>query len=157
MGSECLDKSPVVNIGQTFVTKFGNVRLIAVYDSGSGQIGVKPVGWTNEVIFTTVDGRVETCGPVTVETNFFTLAGKGAHFWVCRITEDIPLIVKSITLNEYDPGRVTASVTVEGEGTGTLQIVWGTEETTTHSVSQGDYGYVRTMPVGTHEICAEIV
>lgn len=157
MGSECLDKSPVVNVGQTFVTKYGNVRLIAVYDNGSGQIGVKPTGWTNEVIITTVDYRVETIGPVTIETNFFTLAGRGAHFWVCGITEDIPLTVKSITLNEYDPGKVTASVKIAGEGSGTLQIIWGTEEITTHGVSQGDYGYVRTMPAGTHEICAEMI
>ena len=159
MAYECLDKSPIVTVGQTFVTKFGNIRLIKVYDSGSGQIGVKPIGWTNEVIITTFDSRVETIGPVTVKTNFFTLAGRGAHFWVCGEIEEIdPLRISAITVYKVtDPDMVIADVLVNGEGSGTLSISWGDLGTTTHTINgAGQYYFEKSLPVGTHNICGSI-
>ena len=98
MTEECLDKSPIVNVGQTFVTKFGNVRLIKVYNSSSGQIGVKPIG-LSETIRDTVDGKVEEFEGMTVKTNFFTIAGVGAHFYVCGPTE--PMIDINLTYNSH--------------------------------------------------------
>jgi len=89
MVRECLNKSPIVGVGQTFVTKFGNIRLIQLYDSGSGMIGIKPNGWS-EVYVSTADWRVEEVGPMTVKTNFFTLAGGGCNFWVCG--PDVPAV-----------------------------------------------------------------
>ena len=89
MVRECLKKSPVVGVGQSFVTKFGDIRLIDLYDHNSGMIGVKPNGWS-EVVVHTVDGRVEDVGPMTVKTNFFTLAGGGCHFYVCG--PDVPVV-----------------------------------------------------------------
>jgi len=91
---ECLSKSPIVGVGQTFVTKFGNVRLIQLYDSGSGMIGIKPNGWS-EVMYSTVDWRVEDIGPMTVMTNFFTLAGGGCNFYVCG--PDVPAVTPTPT------------------------------------------------------------
>lgn len=89
MVRECLSKSPIIGVGQTFVTKFGDVRLIKLYDHDSGMIGIKPNGWS-EVYVSTVDWRVEEVGPMTVKTNFFTLAGGGCIFYVCG--PDVPAV-----------------------------------------------------------------
>ena len=89
MVRECLKKSPIVGVGQSFVTKFGDIRLIELYDHDSGMIGIKPNGWS-EVWVHTVDWRVEDVGPMTVQTNFFTLAGGGCIFYVCG--PDVPVV-----------------------------------------------------------------
>lgn len=77
------------------------------------------------------------------------------------IAEPDPLRVTNITVYEIDeinePGIVMAEVLVNGIGSGTCEVTWGTEGTTSHSVSVGHYYFEKTLPAGTHEICAGIV
>lgn len=151
---DCRD-SPSVEKGETWSTHYCNITVVEVYDTNSGKISVD--GLSIDVL---EDNQydIDNTFRVKVTTIFYgSTSTKIMQFTVCGITEDIPLTVSSITLNEYDPGRVTASITVEGTGTGTLKITWGNETVTTHTVQAGDYGYVRTMPAGTHEICAEVI
>ena len=68
-----------------------------------------------------------------------------------------PLRVTALTLYEAEPGAVIADVIVNGDGSGTLQITWGSINTTTHTVSVGQYHFELAMPAGTHEICAEMI
>ena len=129
MVRECVSKSPTIGVGQTFVTKFGNIRLIKLYDNSSGQIGIKPNKW-NEIVVNTVDWRVEDVGPMTVVTNFFTLAGGGCQFWVCGPDKPAPPETCTQTFKLQDQngnplnGNVqigTTAITVLGTGTITLE------------------------------------
>ena len=108
---------------------FGDIRLIKIYDSSSGMIGIKPNGWS-EVVIHTVDWRVEDVGPMTVETNFYTLAGGGCNFYVCGPDEVAPPETCTHTFKLQDQsgnplnGNVqigTTAVTVLGTGTITLE------------------------------------
>lgn len=97
---ECIDKSPIINVGQTFVTKFGNIKLVQLTSNNSGIIKVSPIGGYDPIMRSTTDYKLEDFynGLITVKTNFFTLAGGGAQFWVCGKVDDpepvcpIPLI-----------------------------------------------------------------
>ncbi|MCK5385638.1 MAG: hypothetical protein KAJ39_00505 [Gammaproteobacteria bacterium] len=128
MATECLNKSPMIAVGETFVTKFGDIRLISLYDNNSGMIGIKPNGWT-EVFVTTVDNRLETVGDMQVTTNFYTLAGGGAHFWVCGITPDQPMKCNQVFKMQDQNGNPlngnikigTTNLTVIGTGTISLE------------------------------------
>ena len=151
--------------GQTWSIFLCNVTVDEVYDTNNGQITVTPSVGTNKTPQTlnvtqgnyydfTTDAEDFR---VYVTSIMISLSSKLMFFTVCELTSDEPLAVTSLTLNEYDPGQVTANVIIEGTGSGTLQISWGTEETTTHAVSSGGFGYVHTMPAGTHEICADVI
>jgi len=130
MTMECIDKSPVINVGQTFVTKFGNVTLNAVYDNSSGKITVTPNKYPS-ISRSTVDGKVEDFyeGLMTVKTNFFTLAGRGAHFWVCGFVEDKPIMCDQVFRLQDQNGNPlngnvqigTTALTVLGTGTISLE------------------------------------
>lgn len=75
---------------------------------------------------------------------------------ICKqITISAPLVVAGLDLWEAETG-VVAQVTIEGAGSGTLQVTWGTETTTTYTVT-GSVNVERAMPPGTHTICAEMV
>ena len=77
---------------------------------------------------------------------------------ICKtITVSAPLAVTALNLYEIDPGVVIADVVVNGDGSGTLEITWGSVNTTTHTVSAGQYHLEQAMPPGTHEVCAGIV
>ena len=141
MVRECLSKSPIIGVGQSFVTKFGDIRLIKLFDSGSGQIGIKPNGWS-EVVVTTVDWRVEDVGPMTVETNFFTLAGGGCVFYVCGPDEVAPPETCTQTFKLQDQsgnplnGNVQIGITaVTVLGTGTITLEKGKSYTAVASFS----------------------
>ena len=69
----------------------------------------------------------------------------------------VPLAVTALNLYEAEPGAVIADVIVNGDGSGTLQITWGSIDTTTHTVSAGQHHLELAMPAGTHEICAEMI
>ena len=129
MATECVDKSPVVNQGRTFVTKFGNIKLNKVYDNSSGSITVTPNGYP-PITRSTVDSRLEDFyGVMTVKTNFFTLAGMGAHFWVCGIFEDPPLTCEQVFKMQDQHGNPlngnvaigTTNITVLGTGSTLLE------------------------------------
>lgn len=142
MAYECLNKSPIVNVGQTFVTKFGNIRLISVYDNGSGKIGVKPIG-LSEVIVNTEDYVLESFydGLITVKTNFFTLAGNGAHFWVCGwIEEGPPMCDQVFKMQDQNGNPLNGSVSIGISsltvlGTGTISLEQGVTYTADASFS----------------------
>ena len=77
---------------------------------------------------------------------------------ICKtIPVSAPLAVTALNLYETDPGAVTADVVVNGDGSGTLEITWGSVNTTTHMVSAGQYHLEQAMPPGTHEVCAGLV
>lgn len=129
MVRECMDKSPMIGVGQSFVTKWGNIRLISVYTSGSGKIGITPNG-KSEIVISTVDWKVEDVGYMSVETNFYTLAGNGCNFWVCGPDEAAPPETCTHTFKLQDQsgsplnGNVqigTTAITVLGTGTITLE------------------------------------
>ena len=129
MVRECLKKSPMIGVGQSFVTKFGNIRLIKLYTNSSGQIGIKPNKWS-EIVVNTVDGRIEDVGPMTVETNFFTLAGGGCNFWVCGPDKPAPptMCIQTFKLQDQNGnplnGNVkvgTTNITVLGTGTWSVE------------------------------------
>ena len=129
MVRECMSKSPMIAIGQSFVTKWGNIRLINVYSNGSGRIGIKPNG-KSEIIISTVDWKVEDVGYMSVETNFYTLAGSGCNFYVCGPEEAAPPETCTHTFKLQDQsgnplnGNVqigTTAITVLGTGTITLE------------------------------------
>jgi len=130
MVRECMSKSPMIGVGQSFVTKFGDIRLINVYDSSSGMIGIKPNGWS-EVVVHTVDWRVEDIGPMSVETNFYTMGGRGCHFWVCGPDEPAPPLKCLQTFKLQDQngnplnGNVqigTTGISILGTGTIALEL-----------------------------------
>jgi hypothetical protein len=74
------------------------------------------------------------------------------------IAEPNPLQVTGLNVYEVTPGQVTADVVVNGTGSGTLRIVWGSVTTTTHTISgPGQYYFEQALPGGTHNICAEMV
>ena len=162
----CRD-SPTVQKGETWSAFLCNVTVDEVYSDGyTGKITVTPSVGSNKTPQTlnvtqgnyydfTTDAEDFR---VYVTSIFLGSTGtKIMKFTVCELTTDDPLHVTSLILNEYDPGKVTANVVIEGAGSGTLQISWGTVETTTHAVSSGGFGYVHTMPAGTHEICADVI
>jgi len=131
MTMECLDKSPVVNVGQTFVTKFGNITLISVTDNGSGVIKVAPIDGSTPITRGTTDYTVESFydGLITVKTNFFTLAGRGAHFWVCGYVDPGPTMCDQVFKLQDQNGNPlngnvqlgTTALTVLGTGTISLE------------------------------------
>jgi len=156
-------ESPTVRKGETFSTYLCNVTVDQVYDTNNGKITVTPSVGTNKTpqTFNVTEGNHYDYTTdaedfrVYVTTIFLGSTGtKIMQFTVCELTSDEPLHVTSLTLSEPVPGVVAANVVIEGAGSGTLQISWGTEETTTHAVSAGGFGYERAMPAGTHEICA---
>ena len=163
--TNCRD-SPTVHKGETWSTYLCNIAVDEVYDTNTGQITVTPSVGSNKTPQTLnvtqgnhYDFSTDAEDFRVYVTSIFlgTTGTKVMQFTVCELTSDEPLHVTSLTLNEYDPGQVTANVIIEGTGSGTLQISWGTEETTTHTVSAGGFGYVHAMPSGTHEICAAVI
>ena len=129
MVRECMSKSPMIGIGQSFVTKWGNIRLIAVYDHNSGKIGIKPNG-KSEIVRSTEEGIVEDVGYMTVETNFYTLAGGGCYFYVCGPDVTAPPVMCTQTFKIQDQngnplnGNVnvgTTNITVLGTGTWSVE------------------------------------
>jgi len=163
--TDCWDSPSAVYVEETWSTYLCNITVDEVYDTNTGQITVTPSIGSNKTPQTlnVTQGNYydfETdAGDFRVKVNNIMISGlsKLMFFTTCILTSDVPLAVASLTLNEYDPGQVTANVIIEGTGSGTLQISWGTEETTTHTVSAGGFGYVHAMPAGTHEICAEVI
>ena len=161
--TDCRESSGIYK-GQTWSTYLCNITVDEVYDTNSGKITVTPSVGSNktpQTLNVTEDYYDFTTDAedfrVYVTDIMVSYVNRLMFFTVCELTSDEPLHVTSLTLNEYDPGQVTANVTIEGTGSGTLQISWGTEETTTHTVNAGGFGYVHAMPAGTHEICAEVI
>ena len=75
---------------------------------------------------------------------------------ICKqITISAPLVVTGLSLWEAETG-VVAQVVIEGDGSGTLQVTWGTVNTTTYAVT-GSVNVEQAMPPGTHTICVEMV
>jgi len=162
----CKD-SPTVQKGETWTTFICDITVVEVYADGySGKITVTPRVGSNktpQTLNVTKDNHYDFTTDaenfrVYVTVVFLGTTGtKIMKFTVCELTSDEPLHVTSLTLSEPVPGMVAANVIIEGSGSGTLQISWGTEETTTHTVSAGGFGYERAMPAGTHEICADVI
>ena len=70
-----------------------------------------------------------------------------------------PLSVSALDLIYVEAANsVTATVTVAGEGYGTLRMTWGSEGSEdTAGLGAGTYTLGHWLPGGTHEICAEMV
>ena len=159
-------ESPTVHKGETWSTRLCNIRVDEVYDTNTGQITVTPSVGSNKTpqtlnvtqgsyydfITDAEDFRVYVTSIFSGSTGT-----KIMQFTACELTSSNPLRVTALNLYEAEPGAVIADVIVNGDGSGTLQITWGSLDTTTHTVSAGQHHLELAMPAGTHEICAEVI
>lgn len=120
MVRECLDQSPVIRVGESFVTKWGNVRLISIYSSTSGLIGIKPNS-KSEIIISTIDNKVEDVTYMTVKTNFFTIMDGGCSFWVCG--PDVPVVTPTPAPTPVPEDTVNISIATDSHGSVELYSV----------------------------------
>ena len=159
-------ESPPVQKSQAWSTYLCNIRVNEVYDTNSGHITVTPSVGSNKTPqpFNVTQGSYYDFITdaedfrVYVTTIFLGSTGtKIMEFTVCELTSSDPLRVTALNLYEAEPGAVIADVIVNGDGSGTLQITWGSVTTTTHTVSAGQHHLELAMPAGTHEICAGMI
>lgn len=164
---ECAKMSPIIHEGETFSTKWGTVKLVRVDGNGVGLIDVKPNGWSSVPVYT-VDHRIETVGPMTVECSFFIIAGVGAHFWVCGpepepTPEPTPwpgyLTIYDIDANVYPNDytadgkvRVEVSFSIKGAGSGRVKVSSGSKSVTVQ-VSAGTYSIDLWLEAGSRSVC----
>ena len=60
-------------------------------------------------------------------------------------------------LPQYNRYGVYLEIHVSGVGKGSLKINWGTDHSETKTgIVAGNYAYVYNLPIGTHNICAEL-
>jgi len=81
---------------------------------------------------------------------------------ICKqitITAPTPLSVTALDLVYVEAANsVTATVTIAGEGYGTLKMTWGSVGVeNTSGLGAGTYTLGNQLPPGTHTICAEMV
>ena len=164
---DCRD-SPAVQKGETWATYLCNITVDNVYDTNSGKITVTPsVGSNNTPQTLNVtqgdhyDFTTNAEGFRVYVTSIFVGDGgtKIMRFTVCELTSSTPLAVTALDLVYKEAvNSVDATVTIAGEGYGTLRMTWGSEGSEdTAGLGAGTYTLGHWLPGGTHEICAEVI
>ena len=161
----CKD-SPTVYKGETWSTLLCNITVDEVYNSSSGKITVTPSVGSNKTPQTLNVTQKNYYDFTTDDKNFrvhvnavATFSGGIMSFTVCELTSSSPLAVTALDLVYKEAvNSVDATVTITGEGYGTLRMTWGPEGSEdTAGLGAGTYTLGHWLPGGTHEICAEVI